>query len=92
MHPTSHNYPLVTGPVHSISHLNFPGSIQPSCNFRRTKLLNAQAFTVLPGTHLLLAQESASVGKEPCLGAQRQSIIQASRGSSPRSLARARYH
>ena len=49
---------------------------------------NTQAFTVLPGTHLLLGRESARVSKVPCLGAHAMSEhIQRSRGSNPRSLA-----
>ena len=44
--------------------------MQPRCHFRRT---NIQAFTVLPGTHLLLGGESARVSKVPCLGAHRRS-------------------
>ena len=47
------------------------------CHFRRTELFNTQAFTVLPGTHLLLGRESARVSKVPCLGAQRRSIFSA---------------
>ena len=46
---------------------------------------NTQAFTVLPGTHLLLGLESPCVGKVPCLGA-RQSIMQPSRGSNSQSI------
>ena len=70
-----------------ISYLNSPGSIQPGCHFRRTELFKHTSFTVLPGTHLLLGRESARVGKVPCLGAQRRSIIQPSRGSNRRPLA-----
>ena len=70
-----------------ISHLHSPGSIQPGCHFRGTELCsNTQAFTVLPGTHVLLGRESARVGNVPCLGAQRRSINEPSRGSNPRSL------
>ena len=48
---------------------------------------NTQAFTVLPGTHLLLGRESACVGKVPCLGAQPWSISWSSQGLNPWSLA-----
>ena len=61
-----------------ISHLNSPGSIQPGCHFFGARnYSNSQAFTVLPGTHLLLGRESARVSKVPCLGAQRRSIFSA---------------
>ena len=53
-----------------IGHLNFPRSIQPSCHFFGARnYSNTQAFTVLPGTHLLLGRESARVSKVPWLGA-----------------------
>lgn len=68
--PTLHNYPLVTGPVHTLSHLNSPGSIQPCCHFWRMELLSHIATTVLPGTHSLLGRESAFVGEVPCPRAQ----------------------
>ena len=32
-HPILHNYTPITGPVHSFSHLNFPGSAQPCCHY-----------------------------------------------------------
>ena len=55
---------------------------------------NTQAFTVLPGTHLLLGRESARVSKVPCLGAQRRSTFRAA-GDRTRDLSLvrlARYH
>ena len=69
-----------------ISHLNSMGSITISGSRNYS---NTQAFTVLPGraTHLLLGRENARADKVPSLGAHRQSIIQPSRGSNPRSLA-----
>ena len=70
-----------------VSHLSSPGSRQPGCHFQCTELIPTyKAFTVLPGTHLLLGQESARVGIVPCLGAQCRTIIQPSRGSNPPSL------
>ena len=61
-----------------ISHLNSRGSIQPGCHFFGARnYSNTQAFTVLPGTHLLLGRESTCVSKVPCLGAQRRSIFSA---------------
>ena len=75
-----------------ISRLNSlgPGSIWLGCNFRCTELIKyTEAFTVLPGTHLLLGWESAHVGKVPCLGAQywRRDLIQPTWGLSSQSLA-----
>ena len=63
------------------------GAYSPAAISGARNYSNTQAFTVLPGTHLLLGRESARVGKVPCLGAQRLSIIQPSRRSNPRSLA-----
>ena len=47
---------------------------------------DTQAFTVLPGTHLLVGLASVRVGKVPCLAAKSWSIIQPSQGSNLRSL------
>ena len=44
-------------------------------------------FTVLPGTHCTSASKKCTCGQSACLGAQRRSIIQLSRGSNPQSLA-----
>ena len=55
---------------------------------------NTQAFTVLPGAHLILSRERECVGEVPCLGVQRRSIIHPSSESNLRSLfvSDARYH
>ena len=82
-----HNYPLVTGPVYSSAILTARGVYSPAAIIGPQNYSNTQAFTVLPGTHLLLGRESARVGKVPCLGAQHRSIIQPSWGSNPRPLA-----
>ena len=77
-----------------ISHLNFPGSIQPGCHFFGARnYSHSQAFTVLPGTHLLLGRESARVSKVPCLGTQRRSIFSAAGDQTGdlSLLSRARY-
>ena len=42
-----------------ISHLNSPGSIRPAATCSTRNYSNTQAITVLPGTPLLLGQESA---------------------------------
>ena len=61
-----------------ISHLNSPGSMQPAdAVFGTQNYSNTQAFTVSPGTHLLLGRENARVSKVSCLGKQRRSIIRA---------------
>ena len=85
--PTSHKYSLVTGPVPS-SVISTPrGAYSLAATFGAQNYSNTLAFTVLPGTHLFLGRQSARVGKVPCLGAQRRSIIQPNRGSNARSLA-----
>ena len=58
-----------------ISHLNFPGSIQPGCHFRRTELFKHISLHCPTGTYLLLDREIGRVGKVPCLGAQRFNVI-----------------
>ena len=73
-----------------INHLNSPGmggAYSSSAISSAQNYSNTQAFIVLPGTHFLLGQESARVGKVPCLGAQRRGIIQPSWGLNPQSLA-----
>ena len=85
--PTSHNYLLVTGPIHSEAISTPRGAYSPAAISGAWNYPNTQAFTVVPGTHLLLGRESARVGKVPCLGAQRRDIIQPSRGSNLWSLA-----
>ena len=61
--PTTHNYPLVTGPVHSYV-ISTP--LPPPPTKELTALLpsrcwnlfkHAEAFPILPGTHLLLGQD-----------------------------------
>ena len=92
--PISHNLPPGHRTCLFISHLNSPGSIQPGCHSGAQNYSNTQAFTVLPGIHLSLGQESARVSKVPCIGAQRRSIVSAA-GDWTRDLShvrRARYH
>ena len=69
-----------------ISHLNSPGSIQPGCHLRRTGLFQHTSLHCPTRYPLRMGQESARVGKVPCLGAQRRSIIQPSPGSNSRAL------
>ena len=54
-------YSLVSGAKSHSADLAIVGALNYS---------NTQAFTVLPGTHLLLGLENARVSKVPCLGAQ----------------------
>ena len=68
-----------------ISHLNFPGSKQPGCHFRRTELFEHISLHCPPGSHFLLGRESACVSKVP--KGKTSEHIQRSRGSNPRSLA-----
>ena len=69
--PNFTKLPLVTDLfIHKPSQL--PGSTQPGCHSGAQNYSNTRAFTVLPGTHLLLGRESARVSKVPCLGAQRR--------------------
>ena len=80
-----------------ISHLNSPGNIHAArLPFSAHGTIQTQAFTVLPGTHLLLGQEYAPVSKVPCLGAQRRDTFSAAghrtRDLSLVDLRRARYH
>ena len=75
--PTSHNYPLVTGPVRSEAISTPWGAYSPAAIFSTQNYSNTQAFTVLPGTHLVLGRESARVSKVPSLEAQHQSIFSA---------------
>ena len=58
-----------------ISHINSRGAYSPAATSGSQNYLDTQAYTVLPGTHLLLGRESARVDKVPCQGAQRQSMI-----------------
>ena len=52
-----------------------PGEHTAQLTFSVHGTIQTQAFTVLPGTHLLLGRESARVSKVPCLGAQRRRSI-----------------
>ena len=58
-HPPSHNYPLVTGPVHSQAFSIAREAYSSAAISGAQNYSNTQAFTVLPGTHLLLGRESA---------------------------------
>ena len=62
-----------------ISHFkfNFPGSNSPAAIFSTQYYSNTHAFTVPPGTQLLLGRESACVSKVPCLGVQHRRIFSA---------------
>ena len=57
--PTSHNYPLVIGPARSQAILTPRGAYSPAAIFGARNYSNTQAFTLPPGTHLLLGRESA---------------------------------
>ena len=70
-----------------ISHLNSPRSIQPGCHFQHTELFKHTSLHCRTRYPLTPGQESAHVGKMPCLGAQRQNLIQPSQGLNPQSLA-----
>ena len=73
-----------------ISHLNSTGSIQPGCHIGARNYLNTQAFTVLPGTHLLLDRENARVCRGPCLWAQCRSMFSVA-GDRTRDLSLVRW-
>ena len=64
-HLTIRNYPLVRWPGHSYKAISTPRGAYSLLLSRRWKLFNhTEAFTVLPGTYLLLGRKSALVGKE----------------------------
>ena len=46
-----------------INHLNSLGSIQPDCHFSTQNYSSTQAFTALPGTHLLLRWAECTCGQ-----------------------------
>ena len=72
-----------------------PGEHTAWLPFSAHGTIQTQAFTVLPGTHLLLGRESARVSKVPCLGAQHHRSIFGAAEDQTRDLSlvrRARYH
>ena len=85
--PTSHNYPLITGPVHSYKPSKLPGEHTARLQFLAYSTIQHTSLHFLPDTHLLLRWESAREGEVLCLWAKDWRIIQLSQGSNPRYLA-----
>ena len=70
-----------------ISHLNFPGSIQPGCHFRRTELFKHTSSHCPTRYPLTPGSRECTCGQSALPRSIRSEHIQPSRGSNPQSLA-----